>query len=99
MKAQTTHLEHVAGVSVPVCGDTHTGQSFVGDFVRTCRSISYYLNMRGVSGLSTSMIGHGQLVATNDKYNKFISTSVNCILKLKLCIYIIYVFKKGNHRK
>ena len=82
-------------VSVPICGDTHAGQSVVGVFVRTYRSISYYSTMRGVSGLSTSVIEHGQLVATNDEYNKFISTSVNSILKLKLCIYIIYLFKKG----
>ena len=33
MRTYTTHLEHVTGGSVSVCGDAHAKQSFMGEFL------------------------------------------------------------------
>ena len=63
MRAYTTHTEHSTWVSIPVCGDAHTEQSFIGDFIRTCCSRLQYIHMRGVRCLPTLVTGHGQIVA------------------------------------
>ena len=38
MRANTTHLVQMEGSPSSRCGDANAGQSFVGDFVRICRS-------------------------------------------------------------
>ena len=47
---------------VLVCGDTHAGQAFVGDLVRTCRSRSQYPHIRVVHGVSTLVSGYEQII-------------------------------------
>ena len=40
-----THLVHGEGLPSSVCGDAHTGQSSVNDFVMTCCSRAQFLHM------------------------------------------------------
>ena len=51
-------------MSVAERGMAHAGQAVTGDCVRTCLIWSQYSYMRGVPGLASVVIRHGQIVAT-----------------------------------
>ena len=57
MRANTTHLVQMEGSPSSRCGDANAGQSFVGDFVRICRSRTQYSHMRGCTDVATLKTG------------------------------------------
>lgn len=63
MRVYARHPEQLAEFPASTVGVAHTGQSFIGDFVRTCRSRSYYLHIRGVTGWTVVITGNIQIVA------------------------------------